>query len=666
MSTEKKLKNDWSTANQQYLAGSLNVIKTQLEWYKKSTSGQQEKQEPAEYFLQIAELKKDIKNMAAPPAIEQIVDVLGLSAFERDVLLLCAGVELDSSFGDLVQSMQGDSSMLPSFSLALAGLPASHWTAIAPGGPLRYWRLIEISKTQLVARSPLRIDEHILHYLAGVRELHERLKEIASRVNESEYFLPSQLNLADEIFNVFYGKGKKYSSPPVIQLQGPDNSDKLNIAAKVSSRLGFELYAIAVNVMPSSQHDLYELTRLWNREAALNGYALFLDCENFDSSDRLKTLLLNNFIEDVYGLVIVSGNWSPQLKKPKFIFDVAKPAPSEQLVLWKTMSGAANNNEQFENLVSQFNLSASTIAKIGEDIFYTSGNGFSENENKNHDEKKLWQLCCDYTRPEINELAERIEPLADWGDIVLPEEQKTMLKAIASQVKQRNKVYEKWGFAKKISRGLGISVLFAGESGTGKTMAAEVLANDLHLDLYKIDLSKVVNKYIGETEKNLKKIFDAAEDGGAILLFDEADALFGKRSEVKDSHDRYSNIEVSYLLQRMEAYRGLAILTTNMRSALDKAFLRRIRFVIQFPFPDAELRTEIWKKIFPQGVKHNLDLEKLSRLSLPGGSIRNIALNAAFFAANDGDEVLMSHVSRAAKAEYDKMEKTFSSVELKR
>ncbi len=665
MSTEKKLRNDWSTANQQYLVGILNVIKTQLEWYKKSISGQQEKQEPPEYFLRIEELREEIGDMVAPPAIDQLVNVLGLSAFERDIVLLCAGVELDSSFADLVQSIQGDSSMLPSFSLALAGIPESHWGAIAPGGPLRYWRLIEINKTQLMTRSPLRIDEHILHYLAGISELHEKLKEVVNRVNGSEHLLPSQLKLADEIFNVFYEKEKKYSSLPVIQLQGADNSDKLNIAANVSSRLGFELYAIAANVMSGNQHDLYELTRLWNREAALNGYALFLDCENFDSSDRSKTLLLNNFVENVYGLVIISGNWSPQLKKPKFVFDVAKPAPSEQLIIWKKILRVTNNNEQFENLVSQFNLSANTIAKIGEEIFYTSANVFSENENKNLDEKKLWQLCCDYSRPQIDELAERIEPLADWSDIVLPDEQKTMLKAIASQIKDRNKVYEKWGFAKKVARGLGISVLFAGESGTGKTMAAEVLANDLHLDLYKIDLSKVVNKYIGETEKNLKKIFDAAEDGGAILLFDEADALFGKRSEVKDSHDRYSNIEVSYLLQRMEAYRGLAILTTNMRSALDKAFLRRIRFVIQFPFPDAELRTEIWKKIFPQGVKHKLDLEKLSRLSVPGGSIRNIALNAAFFAANAGDEILMSHVSRAAKAEYDKLEKSFSSSELR-
>ena len=203
-------------------------------------------------------------------------------------------------------------------------------------------------------------------------------------------------------------------------------------------------------------------------------------------------------------------------------------------------------------------------------------------------------------------------------------------------VRQRAEVYEQWGFASASgARPRHQRLLFAGPSGTGKTMAAEVLANELRLDLYRIDLSQVVSKYIGETEKNLRRLFDAAEGGGAILLFDEADALFGKRSEVKDSHDRYANIEVSYLLQRMEAYRGLAILTTNMKNALDTAFLRRLRFVVQFPFPDAAQRAEIWRRVFPAATPtEGLDFERLARLNVAGGNIRNIALNAAFLAAD--------------------------------
>ena len=226
--------------------------------------------------------------------------------------------------------------------------------------------------------------------------------------------------------------------------------------------------------------------------------------------------------------------------------------------------------------------------------------------------KALWDACRMQARPRLDDLAQRIEPAASWDDLVLPEQQLETLREIAVHVRQRATVYETWGFATKGARGLGISALFSGVSGTGKTMAAEVLANELRLDLYRIDLSAVVSKYIGETEKNLRRVFDAAEEGGAILLFDEADALFGKRSEVKDSHDRYANIEVSYLLQRMEAYRGLAILTTNLKGALDTAFLRRIRFIVHFPFPDAAQRADIWRRIFPrQTPTENLDRRQI-------------------------------------------------------
>src|SRR5574341_744027 len=223
----------------------------------------------------------------------------------------------------------------------------------------------------------------------------------------------------------------------------------------------------------------------------------------------------------------------------------------------------------------------------------------------------------------MDALAQRLDPKATWDDIVLPVSELSLLQQIADQVRQRSTVYDDWGFRRKMNRGLGISVLFAGESGTGKTMAAEVIANELCLNLYRIDLSSVVSKYIGETEKNLRQLFDAAEGGGVILFFDEADALFGKRSEVKDSHDRYANIEINYLLQRMEDYRGLAILCTNRRSALDRAFLRRLRFLVEFPFPDWQQRRLIWQKVFPpEAPVAGLDLDALSRLEISGGNIR--------------------------------------------
>jgi SpoVK/Ycf46/Vps4 family AAA+-type ATPase len=363
-------------------------------------------------------------------------------------------------------------------------------------------------------------------------------------------------------------------------------------------------------------------------------------------------------------------------------FDVHRPGTAEQRLLWQQTLGtvATHLNGQIEALASQFNVSAQTIRAAGAEalgrLVGEQSAAFTEEGADGLTAADaaapigeiggaLWEACRIQARPRLDDVALRIEPAADWDELVLPEGQKRILRDIAAHVRQRATVYETWGFAGKGGRGLGMSALFAGASGTGKTMAAEVLARELHLDLYRIDLSSVVSKYIGETEKNLRRVFDAAEEGGAILLFDEADALFGKRSEVKDSHDRYANIEVSYLLQRMECYRGLAILTTNMKSALDTAFLRRLRFIVQFPFPDAAQRAEIWRRVFPRDTPtEGLDIAKLARLNVAGGNIRSVALNAAFLAADAGEAVRMTHLLRAAQSEYAKLEKPLTEAEV--
>jgi SpoVK/Ycf46/Vps4 family AAA+-type ATPase len=265
----------------------------------------------------------------------------------------------------------------------------------------------------------------------------------------------------------------------------------------------------------------------------------------------------------------------------------------------------------------------------------------------------------------LDEVAARIEPAADWVHLVLPDLQLGLLRQIAAHVRNADRVYDEWGFGGDTGRCRGITAMFAGPSGTGKTMAAQVLARELSLNLYRIDLSSVVSKYIGETEKNLRRVFAAAESGGVILLFDEADALFGKRSEVKDAHVRYANFEVSYLLQRMEAYRGLAILTTNLRNAIDSAFLRRFGFVVDFPFPDLESRQRIWDGVFPATApRGDLDSRMLARLEVAGGSIRNIALNAAFLAADEEAPVSMRHLLEAARTECVKLERPLSAAEI--
>jgi SpoVK/Ycf46/Vps4 family AAA+-type ATPase len=308
----------------------------------------------------------------------------------------------------------------------------------------------------------------------------------------------------------------------------------------------------------------------------------------------------------------------------------------------------------------QFRLSAETI-------FTVAGSSLAK---ANVDPEKLWNICRSVARPRLQDLAERIVTgsgrVAGWDDLILPELQKQTLKQIALQSRYRMKVYESWGFAARGRRGLGLSALFAGPSGTGKTLAAEVLAGELKLDLYRIDLSAVVSKYIGETEKNLKQVFDAADGGGAMLLFDEADALFGKRAEVKESHDRYANIEVGYLLQRMENFLGLAILTTNFKSSLDKAFQRRLRFTVDFPFPDVAQREAIWARIFPDATPtEGLDYRLLGQLNMTGGNIRNIALNAAFLAAADRGPVAMEHLLQATRQEAIKVERPLSDMEIR-
>ncbi|MCW5639213.1 MAG: ATP-binding protein [Rubrivivax sp.] len=277
--------------------------------------------------------------------------------------------------------------------------------------------------------------------------------------------------------------------------------------------------------------------------------------------------------------------------------------------------------------------------------------------------RALWQRLRDASRGGLDALAQRIDSAATLADLVLPAAALDTLAGIAAQLRHRVQVHEDWGFARPSARGLGLAALFAGDSGTGKTFAAEAIANEAGLDLYRVDLALTVSKYIGETEKNLRRLFDAAESSGAVLLFDEADALFGKRSDVKDSHDRYANIEVAYLLQRMEAYRGLAILTTNLKSALDRAFLRRLRFVVNFPFPDEAAREALWRRQFPPQapLAGDIDWRALAKLHLTGGHIRAVALNGAFSAAADGGAIAQRHLIDAARAEYLKLERSFGA-----
>jgi len=408
--------------------------------------------------------------------------------------------------------------------------------------------------------------------------------------------------------------------------------------------------------VPLSAPDRDEVLTLLERELLLRGAALLVDVHDADADDHVRAALA--LVDQLALPVILSCREPPRaLRRTAVRLEVPRSTSAEQADLWRSALGpaAVPLNGAIDRLVGNFRLDASSILALSAVERAGAAPG-----------RDLWDACREQARPRLDDLAQRLEPAATWEDLVLPANTLDVLREIGVHARSRVTVSERWGFSRKGARGLGVSALFAGASGTGKTMAAEVLASELSLDLYRIDLSQVMSKWVGETEKNLRRIFDAAEGAGVVLLFDEADALFGKRTEAKDSHDRFANIEVSYLLQRMESYRGLAILTTNLREAIDPAFVRRIRFIVPFPFPDEEQRAEIWRRTFPGGVpREGLDERVLARMHLAGGNIRNVALGAASLAAAAGEPVRMAHVLRAAQREYAKLERPLTELNLR-
>lgn len=660
----------WLELNQHYLMTALSEVRQWLELHLERLRQSGQDQRDAVPNVD-AELKAIAAKMQDPPAIEQLSAVFGLTPFERQILLLCAGVELDARVAALCATIQEDPRhAYATFGLALDAFPASHWSALYPNRPLRRWRLVELANGSSLTRNPLQIDERVLHYLTGGQDLDTRLTSLVELVPVPKDLVPSHQALADQLA-ASWVQTPSGTRLPVVQLSGEESGNQRAIAARACASLGLDLYVLCAQNLPLAPAELEALVRLWEREAALSQSALLLDCRALADSSREPAIV--QFMEMLNsGLILASSERRQSENRTLITIEVHSPTSEEQQSLWEQTlrSTSVDLNGTIPALVSQFNLSAPTIRSIGAEaqaraaIAQNSSEGMLESPNTSL-QTLLWNACRAQSRPRLEELAQWIPPAATWEDLVLPEPQKQLLREIAIQVRHRSTVYEQWGFAAKGARGLGISALFSGLSGTGKTMAAEVLASELQLDLYRIDLSSVVSKYIGETEKNLRRVFDAAEQGGAILLFDEADALFGKRSEVKDSHDRYANIEVSYLLQRMEAYRGLAILTTNLKNALDTAFLRRIRFIVQFPFPDVAQRAEIWQHIFPAKTPtEELDVQKLARLNASGGNIRNIAVYAAFLAAEDQESVRMKHLLRAARMEFAKFEKTPTEAEI--
>jgi len=694
----------WQEENARYLAAAIRWLRLLLSAHAGDDEVTAADVEEAEMEMRGAEAIKP------PPAFIALGRTLGLSPFEADVLLLCIAREMDSDIPDLCAIIQGKHRDYPTFGLAFSLFARPSWSSVTPDRPLRYWRLIEISRSAQgsLTTSPLRADESIVHYCNGLFALDDRLSGTITPMVLQNSFLteeylelpPSQNRVVERI--VTYWENAR-GFPPAVQLLGPDTATKKEVCWQVCRRCGLKLMRLPVTLLPTEAAEIETLAILWERDTLLQPLALYLEVQSPEEDiPKEKLVATTRLLDRSHGFFFVEvRDRGLYLERESLSLEIAKPEMGEQIAVWEAVLGGDHRDLALE-IAGQFNLSMDQIGRAVlegaeemereqhlRDILrqgeFDGGSNpdFSEaakclkpsllrerspelrtpnSELRTH----LWQGCRRVTRPHFSNLAREIEIKASWENLVLPPEQTQLLQEIANQVRLRGKVDMDWGFEGRLSRGRGITALFAGESGTGKTMAAEVIAHDLGLSLYRIDLATVVSKYIGETEKHLRRLFDGAEDGGAILFFDEADALFGKRSDVQDSHDRYANIEINYLLQRLEAYRGLAILATNRKTALDKAFMRRLRFVVNFPFPGIKERKAMWEKAFPpETPTAEIDGDRLAKLNLTGGHIHNIAVNAAFIAARRGKEVTMEGVLAAARMEFRKLERNIKEADLR-
>lgn len=621
--------------------------------------------------------------------LERLAQCFCLTPFEVDVVLVCLAPELDLRYERLYAYLQDDVTRRhPSVGLVIDLLCSSleeqlaarqHFAKDAPlfrNGLLEMWEDASHPRPHFLGRC-LKVDERIAAYLLGRDRLDARLIPYASldtaEVPIDGLALPVEFTAhLQEMLEMVL----KAAKAQVFYLQGTAGTGRQTAVSALCRGQGKEMIALdAERLTELDDSGVHTLALRIGRESLLREAVLYID--HFDTlfaseyQSRLAALsdALALIWETQPGILFAAGEmaWQPvKAWEQADRLTVAFPrlGAVERAQLWdRALDGKHCEivGEEMKALVGKFRLGAGQIRAAAREAEQLAA---SENpENGQIQIFHLYAACRAQSNHKLATLAHKIEPHYTWNDIILPADRLEQLREVCNQARYRARVYDEWGFERKLSLGKGLNILFAGPSGTGKTMAAEIMAGELGQDLYKIDLSTVVSKYIGETEKNLARIFTEAETSNALLFFDEADALFGKRSEVRDAHDRYANIEIGYLLQKMDEYEGVVILATNLRKNMDEAFVRRMQFTVEFPLPGERDRLRIWEGIWPQQtpISRTLDLALLAqRFELTGGNIRNIALAAAFLAAADGQVVEMGHLLHATQREYQKMGKVMS------
>lgn len=597
--------------------------------------------------------------------------VYGLTDFDVDAILVGLAPEIDLRYERLYAYLHDDvTRRRPSVDLALnllcasAGEKLQQRDRFAPDAPLRRHHLIEVFADPQRPNAPLlshhfRLDQQIVRLLLLDDSLDSRLAtccDITARAGDGT---PLTAAMQQQLRDLTSAHGQ---SPLRLYFQGPAQCGQARAVAVLAEShkvrvLDVDLRGLGATVTSTATDVLHVLVR----EGWFRGALLYLrGIETVSDVTALRALWRALRELPVHFVIEEMGAWIPAADKPLGVVTVAfaYPEVTERREWWQQCLRQYELEPESETLTAlaqRYRMTYSQIQDATAVAASSIGGSLAQ---------ALFAAARAQCGHDLASLATKIEPRATWDDLVLPEDETAQLHEICNRFNYRDKVLNEWGFAKKLSYGLGITALFSGGSGTGKTMAAEVIANALGLDLYRIDLAQVVSKYIGETEKNLDKVFTAAANANAILFFDEADALFGKRSEVKDSHDRYANLEISYLLQKMEQYEGIAVLATNLSDNLDQAFTRRLAFSIHFPFPDEAARFRMWERAWPQAVPvgESIDRTLLSReWKVSGGNIKNICISSAFFSAESDCAIGRDHLLRAIKREYQKMSKQVSA-----
>jgi AAA+ superfamily predicted ATPase len=643
-----------------------------------------------------AEESEDDPALAFAP-LRRFADDYGLSDFDLNVLLIALAPELDRRYEQVYAYLQDDiTRKRPTVDLALnllcrgAGEKLARRVHFAHGSPLMRRGLLHLvpdaeqQPTSLLAHA-LKLDEQLIRFLTGQQSLDARLAPFCQltepAAQEVQPFSDDKRRALLRLARAARESGERLS----LYFQGREGTGRRRAAEALARDACMRLLAVDAPRMVSGAGDCPGLLRLALNEARFGGavpYIQGIDPLMRDEHAAAYRSLLEA-LGEFGGLSVMSGERGLSAESHAALRIVTVPfAPpdfGERRALWFECLAAESvrlDESDVDALAARLRLSRRQIAGAVRDAKMkarlrdaASASSPSVSAEPQPSARELFAAARAQSRHELSSLASKIEPKFSWEDIQLPDDQLEQLREICAQAACGHVVYSEWGFGRKTTLGRGVVALFTGPPGTGKTMAAEVVANDLGLDLFKIDLSQIVSKYIGETEKNLDRIFREARSSNAVLFFDEADALFGKRSEVKDAHDRYANIEVGYLLQKIEEFDGIAVLATNLRQNIDDAFVRRMRVIVEFPFPDEEYRRRIWRSVFPAEAPLGEDVEfgALARsIRLSGGHIKNIALASAFYAASDGRVIRARHLMRAARREYQKLGRKLSEAEAER